>query len=301
MTTLDLFNALTTEHDAPLELTPLAQGEDYARVRLMLEYLTHRWRDQPSIENLSAAAGLSAADTHLLFRRWAGMTPQAFVHAITLDEAKKRLAQSVSVLDTAFDVGLSGSSRLHDLFVTHEAMSPGEYKTGAARLVMRYGFHPSPFGEALVMITQRGLAGMGFADDGKRDEALEDMQKRWPRAHYVADQVSTAPFLARVFNPEQWRAQNPLRIVLIGTDFHIRVWETLLKIPLGSASTYGAIAQALGKPTAARAVGAAVGRNPLSFVVPCHRVLGKGGSLTGYHWGLTRKQAMLGWEYGRAQ
>jgi AraC family transcriptional regulator, regulatory protein of adaptative response / methylated-DNA-[protein]-cysteine methyltransferase len=272
---------------------------DYEKVRRMLTYLTHHWQEHPSIETLAAFAGGSVPETHVLFRRWAGMTPKAFLQAITLDAAKERLAQSASLLDTALDVGLSGPSRLHDLFVTHEAMSPGEYKSGGAGLVMRYGFHPCPFGEALVMLTERGLAGLGFVDDGKRQEALRDMQRRWPQAQYVEQTSQTAPVMARIFHKEQWRPETPLRIHLIGSDFHIRVWETLLRVPLGSATTYGTIAHALGKPTAARAVGAAVGRNPISFVVPCHRVLGSGGSLTGYHWGLTRKQAMLGWEKGK--
>lgn len=194
-----------------------------------------------------------------------------------------------------------------DLFVTCERMSPNEYRqnvtgSGGEGLIMRYGFHPTPFGEALVLITQRGaanlqyMAGLGFVDGGNRADALKDMQTRWPKAVYIHDDDSTAPFIARVFDSALWQPQTPLRVILIGTDFHIRVWETLLKVPFGCTTTYGAIAHQLEKPTASRAVGAAVGRNPISFVVPCHRVLGKSGSLTGYHWGITRKQAMLGWE-----
>jgi AraC family transcriptional regulator of adaptative response/methylated-DNA-[protein]-cysteine methyltransferase len=203
------------------------------------------------------------------------------------------------VLEAAFEVGLSGPGRLHDLFVTHEAMSPGEWKSGGAGLTMSYGFHPSPFGTALVMTTQRGLAGLAFADPGEEQAALADMKGRWPEANIVEDRARTTALARRIFDTGLWRADRPLRVVLIGTDFEVRVWETLLKIPMGRAMTYSDIARKVGATKAARAVGAAVGKNPLSFVVPCHRVLGKHGALTGYHWGLTRKRAMLGWEAGR--
>jgi len=203
------------------------------------------------------------------------------------------------VLEAAFEVGLSGPGRLHDLFVTHEAMSPGEWKSGGAGLTMSYGFHPSPFGTALVMTTPRGLAGLAFADAGEEEAALADMKGRWLKADIVEDRPRTAALARRIFDTALWRADQPLRVVLIGTDFEIRVWETLLKIPMGRAMTYSDIATKVGAINAARAVGAAVGKNPLSFVVPCHRVLGKDGALTGYHWGLTRKRAMLGWEAGK--
>jgi AraC family transcriptional regulator of adaptative response/methylated-DNA-[protein]-cysteine methyltransferase len=236
---------------------------------------------------------------HHLFRRWAGLTPKAFLQAITLDHAKALLAGSASVLDAAYEVGLSGPGRLHDLFVTHEAMSPGEFKAGGAGLVMRVGYHPSPFGEAILVATERGLAGLGFVDDGDRAAALADMRRRWPAATYLDDPAATAPLAARIFESERWRPDQPLRVVMIGTDFEVRVWQTLLGIPLGRATTYSDIAARIGRPTASRAVGAAVGKNPISFVVPCHRVLGRSGALTGYHWGVTRKQAILGWEAGR--
>jgi AraC family transcriptional regulator of adaptative response/methylated-DNA-[protein]-cysteine methyltransferase len=178
-------------------------------------------------------------------------------------------------------------------------MSPGEWKSGGTGLTMSYGFHPSPFGTALVMTTHRGLAGLAFADPGEEESALADMSGRWPKAAMVEDPRRTAELARRIFDTALWRADQPLRVVLIGTDFEVRVWETLLKIPMGRAMTYSDIAGRVGAINAARAVGAAVGKNPLSFVVPCHRVLGRDGALTGYHWGLTRKRAMLGWEAGR--
>jgi AraC family transcriptional regulator of adaptative response/methylated-DNA-[protein]-cysteine methyltransferase len=237
---------------------------------------------------------------HHLFRRWAGLSPKAFLQALTLDNAKALLSDSASVLDATYEVGLSGPARLHDLFVTHEAMTPGDYKAGGQGLTMRYGFHPSPFGEAVLIATDRGLAGLGFVDDGDRQAALSDLTRRWPRATYVEDDAATTPLARRIFSPSQWQAEQPLRVVLIGTDFEVRVWQTLLRIPRDKATTYSDIARHIGKPAACRAVGAAVGKNPVSFVVPCHRVLGRSGALTGYHWGLTRKQAILGWEAGQA-
>ena len=201
-------------------------------------------------------------------------------------------------MEAAFEVGLSGSSRLHDLFVTHEAITPGAYKARGAGLTILYGFHPSPFGKALIMITEHGLAGLAFADGGNEQAAFEDMYRRWPNATYQPDDKATGSYAARIFMPEAWRHEQPLRITLIGTDFEVRVWEMLLKIPLGSTTTYSTIARHMGNPKASRAVGTAVGKNPISFVVPCHRVLGKSGSICGYHWGLTRKRAILGWEQG---
>ena len=272
---------------------------DYDKVRRILAYITENWREQPSMEAIAAYIGLSEPHLHHVFRRWAGLSPKAFLQAITLDHARGLLRDSASILDTAYEVGLSGPGRLHDLFVTHEAMSPGDWKAGGEGLILRYGYHPSPFGEALAVATDRGLAGMGFVDDGEYAAALADMVRRWPKASFVQDQAATGPMTARAFDPALWKPETPLRIVFIGTDFEVRVWETLLRIPLGQATTYSAIAEKLGKPKAARAVGSAVGRNPVSFVVPCHRVIGKSGSLTGYHWGLTRKQAILGWEAGQ--
>ncbi len=271
---------------------------DYETVREIIAFISENWRDQPDLEAISAHVGLSTTHVHHLFRRWAGLTPKAFLQAVTLVAAKKMLTSSASVLDTALETGLSGPSRLHDLFVTHEALSPGEFKSGGGGVTMRYGYHATPFGEAIVVATPRGLAGLGFVDDGARDEALNDMRRRWPNAAFEPDQGGTSGYAARIFDRNQWRPDQPLRIVMIGTDFELRVWETLLRIPFGRAATYSGIAETIGRPKAARAVGAAVGRNPISFVVPCHRVIGRSGALTGYHWGLTRKRAILGWEAG---
>jgi AraC family transcriptional regulator, regulatory protein of adaptative response / methylated-DNA-[protein]-cysteine methyltransferase len=282
------------------DLTPLdAAAADYDVVRRAIGHIRDHWRDQPEIAAIAEAAGVTPTELHHLFRRWAGLTPKAFLQALTLDGARQLLRDSASVLDATYEVGLSGPGRLHDLFVTHEAMSPGEWKSGGEGLTVWFGFHPSPFGKALVMATERGLAGLAFADAGKEQPTLADMQRRWPKANYVSDAARTAPIAQRIFDPSQWQQDRPLRVVLIGTDWEVRVWETLLKIPMGRVATYSGIAGKICAPAAARAVGAAVGKNPVAFVVPCHRVIGKAGDLTGYHWGITRKQAMLGWEAGK--
>jgi len=283
------------------EFAPLSSAAaDYDIVRRAIAHIRNNWRAQPEIETIAQAAGVSATELHHLFRRWCGLTPKAFLQALTLNSARELLRSSASVLDTAYEVGLSGPGRLHDLFVTHEAMSPGEWKAGGEGLTITYGFHPCPFGMALVMVTPRGLAGLGMADAGKERDALNDMKSRWPKASYVEDVAATAPTARRIFDASLWRADRPLRVVLIGTDFEVRVWEKLLTIPMGKLTTYSDLAAKTGSPKAARAVGAAVGKNPICFVVPCHRVVGKNGDITGYHWGLTRKRAMLGWEAGMA-
>ena len=272
---------------------------DYAVVRRAIGHIRGHWREQPEIDTIAEAAGVTPAELHHLFRRWAGITPKAFLQALTLDGARQLLRDSASVLDATYGVGLSGPGRLHDLFVTHEAMSPGEWKSGGDGLIVYFGFHPCPFGRALVMATERGLAGLAFADPGAEEATLAEMKARWPKASYVADAARTAPIARRIFDPTLWQAEQPLRVVLIGTDWEVRVWQALLKIPLGRVATYSGIAGKVCSPAAARAVGAAVGKNPIAFVVPCHRVIGKAGELTGYHWGLTRKRAMLGWEAGQ--
>jgi len=272
---------------------------DYDSVRRAIAFISEHWRAQPTIEAMADAASLTPDELHHLFRRWAGLTPKAFMQALTLDHAKGLLRDSASVLDAALESGLSGPGRLHDLFVTHESMSPGEWKTGGAGMTLSYGYHPSPFGTAIVIATARGLAGLAFADPGDEQNAFADMRRRWPRADFVEDHAGTAALAQRIFDKNLWSADQPLRVVLIGTDFEVRVWETLLKIPMGRAVSYSDIATNINCPNGSRAVGAAVGKNPVSFVVPCHRALGKSGTLTGYHWGITRKQAMLGWEAGQ--
>jgi AraC family transcriptional regulator of adaptative response/methylated-DNA-[protein]-cysteine methyltransferase len=288
---------------APTVATPLPsdRSRDYELIRRAIAFLSEIWAEQPSLDRLADHLQLSPAHCQKLFKRWCGLSPKEFVQAITVDHARGLLEGSASVLDAAYQVGLSGSSRLHDLFVSHEAMTPGDYKRRGEGLEMAYGFHASPFGEALLIATERGLAGLAFVDEDKgqtRHDALADMMQRWPKAHYVEAPTKTMPHARQIFGSAASKDQ-PVRLVMIGTDFDVRVWETLLKIPMGRAVSYTDIARHIGTPSASRAVGSAVGRNPISFVVPCHRVLRGDGSLGGYHWGLTRKRALIGWETGR--
>ena len=291
-------NAMTRT-TALLERDITPTGSDYEIVRRVIEKISLDFRDQPSLEELAAQVGETPTGLQKLFTRWAGLSPKGFLQAVTLDHARRLLDEGLPLLDAALEVGMSGPGRLHDLFVTHEAMTPGHYKARGAGLVIRYGFHLSPFGVALVMVTDRGLAGLSFNDAGDEKAAFADMSGRWPNASFVEDVAATAPYAARIFDPSRWRSDQPLRVVLIGTDLQVRVWEALLRVPMGRATTYSALAARIGCPSASRAVGAAVGANPVSFVVPCHRALGKSGALTGYHWGLTRKRAILGWEAGQ--
>ena len=273
---------------------------DYEIVRRAIEFISTQYQWQPSLAAIGDALDMPEEALSSVFRRWSGLTPKAFLQAVTIDHARRLLGEGATLLDAAYEVGLSGPSRLHDLFVKHEAVSPGAYKAKGEGIDLAYGFHDTAFGRTLVVATERGLAGIGFADDSEGGEAaaLDDMQRRWPKATFRPDLAATACLAQRAFEPAEWRRDQPLRVVLIGTDFEIRVWEALLAIPVGEATTYSNVAETIGAPKAARAVGAAVGRNPISFVVPCHRVVGKSGALTGYHWGLTRKRAMLGWETG---
>jgi AraC family transcriptional regulator of adaptative response/methylated-DNA-[protein]-cysteine methyltransferase len=279
-----------------LTFTP---ADDYETVRAAIAYLSETGAEDVDLARFSRSLGLTERQLTDLFRRWCGLSPKSFAQAVALNHAKRLLADKASVLSTTYEVGLSSTSRLHDLFVTYEAMPPGAFRQRGEGLEMVWGAAPSPFGTAVLVITEYGLAGIGFADGEKTIEsAFEDLRDRWPNARFTRDDAKVAPMAARVFEPARWNTDQPIKVVLIGTDFEVKVWETLLKIPVGRATTYQSVAEHIGKPTASRAVGAAVGKNPISFVVPCHRVVGSTGALTGYHWGVPRKRAILGWEAG---
>lgn len=279
--------------------TILRPHSDYETVRAAIAHLSEPDADAPGLGRLARQLGMSERQLTDLFQRWCGLSPKSFAQAVALDHARTLLAQKESILETSYAVGFSSPSRLHDLFVTYEAMPPGAFRARGGGLTMLWGALPSPFGIAVMVTTGYGIAGIGFADDGDAVPAVfDDLRRRWPNARYARDDATIAPLASRVFDPARWDPDKPVRIVLIGTDFEIRVWETLLRIPCGRAATYRQVAEALGRPSAARAVGAAVGRNPVSFVVPCHRVVGSTGSLTGYRWGVPRKRAILGWEAG---
>jgi AraC family transcriptional regulator, regulatory protein of adaptative response / methylated-DNA-[protein]-cysteine methyltransferase len=270
---------------------------DYGAVRRAVTFVSQHWGSRPDTEAIARFCGVAPDELHRLFRRWAGLTPTEFMAAIARDRVRRPLRGRGSAPEAACAPGRSQPARSPDLFVTHEATSPGAWKARGPTLV--YGFHSSPFGHALVAATEHGLAGLAFADRGEKSRALDDMRRRWPQARWRQDGARTAGIARRIFDPARWREDRPLHVVMIGTDFEVGVWEALLRIPMGRVTTYSDIATKIHAPRAARAVGAAIGKNPIAFVVPCHRVIGKCGDLTGYRWGLIRKRVMLGWEAGR--
>jgi AraC family transcriptional regulator, regulatory protein of adaptative response / methylated-DNA-[protein]-cysteine methyltransferase len=246
-----------------------------------------------TLEGLAAQMHMSPHHFQRTFSQWVGVSPKRYQQYLTLDHAKTLLADRFTLLETTLNTGLSGASRLHDLFVTWEAMTPGDYARGGAGLTITYDHMETPFGEALIMATPRGLCGLAFTADIGRDAAMADLTKRWPNASYVAGDLSAVA--ADIFG-----GTGNIALHLIGAPFQIKVWEALLRIPSGHVTTYGEIGRAIGHPQAVRAVGTAVGRNPLAFLIPCHRAIRKTGGLGGYHWGLPVKRAMLAWEGARA-
>ncbi|MDZ4093965.1 MAG: bifunctional helix-turn-helix domain-containing protein/methylated-DNA--[protein]-cysteine S-methyltransferase [Paracoccaceae bacterium] len=256
-----------------------------------------------TLEALAARIGMSPAHFQRVFSQWVGVSPKRYQQYLTLDHARRLLADRFTVLETSLAAGLSGGGRLHDLFLRWEAMSPGDYALGGAGLQINWGWFDTPFGEALAMATDRGLCGMGFSADCGREAAMADLRSRWPRADFIEDPQAVAPLTAAAFgaaNPAPGNARTEMRLHLIGAPFQIKVWEALLRIPSGQVTTYSQIAGAIGHDRAVRAVGTAVGRNPISWLIPCHRALRKTGGLGGYHWGLPVKRAMLAWEAARA-
>jgi len=280
-------------------------SSDYTRIAQALEFIAGHIDTQPSLERIAAEVGLSPHHLQRVFTRWVGVSPKKFLQYLTLDRAKAALDAHRSVLDAAMESGLSGPGRLHDLFVSHEAVTPGEYKAQGEGLVIEQGWVETPFGDGLFFMSPRGLCGLAFAFDGAqgRREAFADMQRRWPRARLSENTKRAEAIAAGIFGNKRGRGDD-LRLVLYGTAFQIKVWEALLRIPQGGLVTYDAIAQRIGMPHGARAVGNAVGANPISWLIPCHRVIRKTAMsannwVGGYNWGPTRKLAMLGWEAAR--
>jgi len=287
---------------------------DYRRVERAIGYIAANVRDQPTLEEVADHLGMSRFHVQRLFTRWAGVSPKRFLQYVTLEHAKRLLRDSETVLEASWGAGLSGSGRLHDLFVTVEAMTPGEYRQGGGGLEIAWGIHPTPFGEALFAVTERGLTSLTFVAAERPDGALERLAENLPGAALREDAAVTAPVVRRVFGrpeaaasvadspairPAEEGGPPRLHLHLRGTNFQLRVWEALLRVPPGAAVRYGDVARALGRPRAARAVGGAVGRNPVAVVIPCHRVLRRDGGVGGYRWGDTRKRALLGWEAAR--
>ncbi len=271
-------------------------SEDYARIEQAIVYLEENFRRQPSLEEVAQAVHLSKFHFQRLFQRWAGISPKQFLQFLTLDHAKAMLRESQTVLDTSYAVGLSGPGRLHDLFVTLQAVTPGEYKTEGEGVSISYGFHASPFGECLLATTGRGICALRFVPSGDRDSILDELAADWSRSILQENAAQTAPLIEQIFTRPQEKAVVPFRLFLKGTNFQVKVWEALLNIPSGAMVSYQAVANYIGQPTAARAVGNAIGQNPIGFLIPCHRVVRKVGGASNYRWGAARKRAMLGWE-----
>jgi AraC family transcriptional regulator of adaptative response/methylated-DNA-[protein]-cysteine methyltransferase len=277
-------------------MSDMEQSYHYGVIRRAIEMID-QGEDAMSLEDLASAQGMSPAHFQRQFSKWAGISPKRFQQYLTLGHAKSLLHERFTTLDTAHSLGLSGTGRLHDLFLRWEAMSPGDYAKKGAGLVISYGWFEGPFGDTLVMGTEKGICGMAFAAETGREATFADLSSRWPNAEFREDPETLAPWVATVFGASQ--AETPL--LLIGTSLQIKVWEALMRIPSGQVTTYSEIAHAVGSPKAVRAVGTAIGKNPISWIIPCHRALRKSGGLGGYHWGLPVKRAMLAYEAAQSE
>jgi len=270
---------------------------DYERIANVIRFLDRHHTDQPDLHQLAGFVGLSPFHFHRLFSQWAGVTPKDFLQCLTVEHVKQLLRDGENVFDTALDAGLSGPGRLHDLCVTLEAASPGEMKSGGAGMQIDYGFVDTPFGEALIAQSKRGICHLTFVDRRGRDGARDLLRSEWPNAKLNRSDAQMAELCAKIFTELRDGSARPnLRAFVRGTPFQIRVWRALLQIPLGSLTTYRRLAELIGQAKAARAVGSAVGANPISFIIPCHRVIRETGALGNYGGGRIRKQVMLGWE-----
>ena len=272
---------------------------DYLRIEKAISFLQSNYTRQPDLSEVARSVHLSEFHFQRLFTRWAGISPKRFLQYLTLEHAKRALKESRSVLDATFDAGLSSPGRLHDLFVTIEAMTPGEFKESGEGLTVLYGYHPTPFGECLLAITGRGICGLSFVPEGKRASVLKELRERWTGATLREAPDETQPWVDKLFSRTPARRRKPLPLILKGTNFQVKVWEALLRIPEGGVVSYESLARAVGKPSASRAVGNAVGKNPIAFIIPCHRVIRQAGVIGNYHWGAERKKALLGWEWAK--
>lgn len=269
---------------------------DYERIEKALFYIEKNFLSQPNLKEIAESVHLSEYHFERLFKRWAGTSPQRFLHFLTKEYAKELLTKSKDVLEVTYAAGLSSPGRLHDLFVTYDAMTPGEVKRNGEGLNITFGFHPSPFGECMIAVTDRGICGLTFLSTGSRNSTINELKSKWHEARFTEDADITRVYVDEIFDPPQNGKKAPLHLLLRGTNFQIKVWEALLKIPAGNVVTYNDVACALKEPTASRAVGNAVANNPIGYLIPCHRVIKKIGTFGEYRWGAQRKKAILGWE-----
>ncbi len=290
---------LESQSAADLSTEAMPASQDYERVERAIAFITRRSPRQPSLAEVAQDVGLSEFHFQRLFTRWAGITPKRFAQFLTLEHAKSLLRQSTNLLDATYAAGLSSPGRLHDLFVTVEAVTPGEFRSAGSGLTIRYGVYPCPFGEVLIATTARGICAVHFVKHGNGngvDSIMRELESQWPAAELQRDSGEGKRYAERIFALHEEKGEAPLPLLLKGTNFQINVWKALLRIPAGSAVTYEQLAQLAGTPDAIRAVGTAVGRNPISFLVPCHRVIRKTGEFGNYGGGIERKRAILVWE-----
>jgi len=271
-------------------------SEDYLRIEQAILYLDNHYKDKPGLEEVAANIGLSEYHFQRLFTRWAGVSPKRFLQFLTKEGAKELLDQSENLLDTTHQVGLSSLGRLHDLFVTTEAMTPGEYKSRGAGVTIRYGIHPTPFGKCVVATTERGICHLSFVQTSE-GEAIDQLVADWKQARMIEDYKSTVALIEPIFDLRYNHRGKPLNVHLRGSNFQLKVWEALLHVPAGTVTTYAGIAARIGKPSATRAVGTAVGHNPIAVLIPCHRVIRKVGDFGNYRYGALRKKALLTREF----
>jgi AraC family transcriptional regulator of adaptative response/methylated-DNA-[protein]-cysteine methyltransferase len=271
-------------------------SEDYLRIEQAILYLEDHYKDQPELGQVAANIGLSEYHFQRLFTRWAGVSPKRFLQFLTKEGAKDLLDRSENLLETTHQVGLSSLGRLHDLFITAEAMTPGEYKSGGAGVTIRYGLHPTPFGKCLIATTERGICHLSFVQTSEGD-AIDNLVADWKQAKMIEAHRSTVPLIEPIFDLRYNHRGKPLNVHLRGTNFQLKVWEALIKIPVGEVATYAGIAARIGNPGATRAVGTAVGHNPIAVLIPCHRVIRKVGDFGNYRYGALRKKALLAREF----
>jgi AraC family transcriptional regulator, regulatory protein of adaptative response / methylated-DNA-[protein]-cysteine methyltransferase len=272
------------------------EAEDYRRIEKAIQFVETHFKSQPTLEQMAKSVHLSKFHFNRLFKRWVGVTPNQFMQFLTLEYTKEKLVESRSLLDTSLDAGLSGSSRLHDLFVSFEAMTPGEYKQMGAGLDIQYGYGTTPFGECLVANTSRGICYLGFVPKEGRIEALNQLTKAWPEANFIGNPKHSAKVTNKIFNIDPTKISSPFHLHLKGTNFQVNVWRALLSIPEGKVVSYQDIAAYIGRPTAFRAVANAIAINPVGYLIPCHRVIAKSGVTHQYRWGSSRKKAIIGYE-----
>lgn len=278
-----------------------SQAEDYRRIEQAILYLDANRDRQPSLKEVADSVHLSEYHFQRLFTRWVGVSPKRFLQFLTKENARKLLERSETLLEVTYRSGLSGPGRLHDLFITWEAVTPGELKNRGKGLTIAYGYHKTPFGECLLALTPRGVCGLYFLQDDDHLAARSDLERRWKKAELIADQAATGAMLKDFFSFFDGQGERHVPLHLLGTSFQLKVWEALLRIPSGSVVSYEDVAVQIGLPEAARAVGSAVGRNPIPVVIPCHRVIRKTGEIGDYRWGASRKKAILGWEMANSQ